>query len=1106
LPGSKTPSVLVFARAYSAFTVGRGNSGTIFIPIVSSANYWFTLPLKDSPLMRKRLLLITSCVLAVLGIPSAFAQTGPTVIVRAGAHENYDRIVFDWPKNVKFQFLREGAKASIIFDSSAIIKFPKDIRTHLTRARSFASHTGEGSSVMVSFSVSPDAKIKTFTSDSSVVVDIEGKSAPLGTEPPAPAVAPKTENPNPISQPLATNNIPSTTDKSKVLPLSEAQPVAVIAPPQPASSPVITPANPAPAPAAIVQPQLAPKPVSAPVNPAPAPDVITQPQPTPKPASDSTTPSPAPVATVTTTTATAETLPARVPKAVDFGFSLSDTPLLVATLDPRIKTHAAIYLRANIGYVIFDRKLTLSPSALENGVSALIDLQTFDMPKNSGYHFQAPPNATLQASMDGTAWKLYLSKKQQTLPVTTALVAQPDFALGARYLLPLPDVPEPIRLTDPIIGDDLILIPLAQSEAFNIERRVPDFAILPAAQGLVIKPLTDKLIVREVSDGIEITAEGGLLLSRAADTGTEQQSLTRMKAAATGKSIFDFATWGGKPGETFTQTRQRLQQTIVDVPEAERNRARMELARFYFAKGQGEEATSLLTYLAKKVPDLRFHSDFMALLGASEILAYRSEEGLRDLSMPTLADQPEVVLWQAIGLAQMRDWVHAEEKFSTKETILTGYPEPFFSRFFILAVESALAVNQDHEAADWLNFVSASPHAESIDPALAFLRGALDAKAGRARAAEDAWKEAKASNDRLYKVRSELALIDLGASNGSLTPAQAADRLEALRFGWRGDDLEVDILRRLGQFYLQAKNLKAGINALSQAALLYPSGSLAPAIRAEMTSTLHDIFLGDLGKKLSPLDALTFYKQYRDLLPVGKEGNAVMINLSERLVAVDLLDQASSLLEDLAKNRLQGEEKERAVLRLAAIRLLDHKPAEALTALDILGSDVLPSSMQNERLLLRARALSELHRDDEVAVLLKDNSSSGAMLLRADIAMRAQKWGDAARTLLDLVGSPPPNGKALSADQATWLINAAIAYALGDDQVNLDKLAIDYGESVSSLPQNSTFLMLTRPEKTGQMRDLAAAQAQLSQVDMFQGVLNNYRSSTLTPAEKTTKK
>jgi hypothetical protein len=776
------------------------------------------------------------------------------------------------------------------------------------------------------------------------------------------------------------------------------------------------------------------------------------------------------------------------------GVGLSDTPTLVAALDPHIATRTAIYQRADVGYVIFDHKLTLTPAVLASSMPLLVDLQQIEMPKNSGYRFPVPPNSELRATLDGTVWKIYVLRQQPDLPVSTTLVAQPDFALGARFLLPLPDAPDPIHFTDPVTGENLILIPLAQSEAFNIERRMADFVILPAAQGLVIKPMTDKMIVRVVSDGIEITAEGGLFLSRAIDTGASQQSSSKAKAAAAGKSIFDFASWSGKPGESFTLTRQRLQQTIVDVPEAERNRARLELARFYFSRGNGEEAGAMLNYLSKQIPDLPVHADFLALRGATEILSYRADEGITDLSAPVLAGQPEIELWQAVGLAEQRKWPESEEKFAISESILTGYPEPFFSRFFVLAIEAALANGKDHEAADWLNFVSGAPHRPSIEPALSYLRGVLHAKAGRATAAEQSWQEAQHSNDRLYKVRAELALIDLGVSTGSLTPAQAADRLEALRFGWRGDDLEVDILHRLGQFYIESKNVKQGLNALAQAVTLYPSSPMTPKIRTEMENVFHDVFLGDLGKKLSPLDSLTLYQQYRDLMPSGKDGDAIMRNLSERLVAVDLLDQAASLLEDLAKNRLQGEDKEHAALRLAGIQLLNHKPTEAIAALDLTaGDNNLSLPMQNERTLLRARALSELKRDAEATALLKDNDSQGAKMLRADIAMHAQNWGDAAKALMDLAGPPPASGKVLSTEQANWLLNAAIAYALADDQTGLDRLAIDYSSSMAATTQNNTFRMLTQPEKTGQLRDLTAAQSQISQVDMFQGFLNNYR-------------
>ena len=489
------------------------------------------------------------------------------------------------------------------------------------------------------------------------------------------------------------------------------------------------------------------------------------------------------------------------------------------------------------------------------------------------------------------------------------------------------------------------------------------------------------------------------------------------------------------------------------------------------------------------------HADFMALLGAAKILAYQPDDGLAAFENGDLKGQPEIALWQAVANADLRNWVAAEEKFALTQSILAGYPEPFYSRFSVLAMESALAAGKDREGKDWLDRLENGHHLPEIDPAIEYLHGVIHSKEGRAQAAEELWKEVTESNDRLYRIRAELALVDLDVATGVLTPAKAADRLEALRFGWRGDDLELDILHRLGQFYVQGKNVKAGLNILSQAIQLYPKSPMVPRIRTEMAQIFHDVFLGDLAPNLSPVDALTLYQQYRNLMPTGSDGDAVMRNLAERLVAIDLLDQAAGLLEDLIKGHLQGVEKGRVGARLAAIRLLDHKPDAALTALDGSNDNSYPADLLAERQLLRAKALSELNTSDDALELLKGNDSKDAKMLRADIMMHAQRWNDAAKNLLELIGPPPKAGETLTVQQADWLVSCAIALSLANDQAGLGKLAVDFSAAMAPMPQNDTFRVLTQPEKASQLKDISAVQAKISDVDLFRGCLNAYRSA-----------
>lgn len=771
------------------------------------------------------------------------------------------------------------------------------------------------------------------------------------------------------------------------------------------------------------------------------------------------------------------------------------SPELVLTLDPKADTGAAIYARGGYCYFMFDRKLSLDAAALTGGAATAtrVKLEPLNLPRNSGFRFAIPPDVTLRATRVNTAWQIYLSKRRDEIAVSTELVAQPEFALGPRLLLPTGSAPEPIRFTDPVVGDDLIILPLRETLGFASVRRLSDVVIEVTAQGLLVKPMHEKVAVRAVSEGVEITAQGGLKLSNARDSGVLKQSAIVAKSAVAGKSLFDFTGWRGRDGESFTAARQRLTQTVVDVPEMERNRARLDLARFYFAHGMGAESLALMSFLSQQVPDIATHSEFLLLRGAAHILANQAQSGLSDLSDSQLTDQQEVELWQAVAAAQLRDWQTADEKFALTADILAGYPEPFYSRFAVLSIEAALAVDKDHEAADWLDRLESHPHADTIDPALRYLRGVINGKAGRAEVAGNLWKDVSHSNDRLYKIRAEMALIDLGVATHSLTPQQAAERLEGLRFAWRGDDLELDILHRLGGFYIDAHKFRDGLSVLKQAIRLYPDSPLSPVIHSEMAKTFHDVFMGDMATDMSPVDALTLYQDFRDLMPSGEDGDAIGRNLAERLVAIDLLDQATNILEDQVKNRLQGETKAKTGTRLAAIRLLDHKADGAIAALEVSQIDKMPDALQTERQLLRARALSEQHKTDEALALLQGMETLPARMLKADIAMRAQRWGDAAKALQNLIGAPPNAGEAITADQAQWLVNCAIAMSLADDSAGLDKLAIDYGAAMSAMPQNDTFRVLTRPEKETQMRDIAAAQSKISEVDMFRSFLDAYR-------------
>lgn len=992
------------------------------------------------------------------------AEKGGAIVLRTGQHPLFDRVVFDAPAGMRYKIERTGEHVLVHFSKAtkAVLAPSK-----LSRAKGFKviPDSQEASSLAISFVIAQQATLKDFMSQQSLVIDITGPQASAET-PAAPVLA---------SPPVEAQPSVMTTE--------------VRAPSPPAASPPTTEKGEAAPQSLTEKDESLPKEegiasqlheAQETLVPVPSPIVVEEKTEPPAPAQPTLNWPPAATAKMDAKT-----------EGQILAITQERPPMPVVVLDPKVEIGTAIFVRAGYINIIFDRKLV--GDALITSPSPRVKLEPLALLRQTGFRIAVPDQVGVRATRKGTAWEVFLVPLKETTPLSTEFLSQPNFALGARLLLPSANPPEPVRLRDPVVGDDLIVIPFKETGAFTLKRRLSDFLIIPAAQGLVIKPWHEKVTARIVPDGVEISAEGGLKLSPLQDMGRKPRA--GHKGSTNEKPLFDFERWGGQTGETFTQTRQKLMQTIIAVSEEDRVLPRLDMARLYFSHGMGHEALATLDLLRKTLPEIEVYPEYLALRGAVCLLTGRIQEGQADLSQPALKDQPDIVLWRAYGAGLARDFTTARELFNLSRGVLDQYPAPLFSRFAILAAEAAIAVDQDKEASEWLSRLE---ERQDISPsaltAMRYLRGVLYSKAGQADKAETLWRQVVRGADRLYKIRAELALIDLGVATKSLSPKQAVDRLEGLRYAWRGDDLELDVLKRLGGYYLEAKDFQAGFAVLAQALRLFPSSSQTTALRTNMIQTFRDVYMTDLGRDLSPIDALSLYTHHQDLIPAGEEGNDVRLNLAERLVDIDLLDQAATLLEALIKNSTKPEEKAKTLTRLAGVRLLDHKAEAALSLLDQSQSDAaaLSQTIKNERQLLRARALSELGKYQEALAAVPEEGGQAALLLRADMALRAKQWGDATKALLTLVGSPKA-GESLSEEKATWLVHAAVAMAQAGDLTGLDRMAAEYGATMDKTSKSGVFRVITSPEKMTGMKDIYAVQGRLSDVDMFRSVLDSYR-------------
>src|SRR5262249_24809758 len=150
---------------------------------------------------------------------------------------------------------------------------------------------------------------------------------------------------------------------------------------------------------------------------------------------------------------------------------------------------------------------------------------------------------------------------------------------------------------------------------------------------------------------------------------------------------------------------------------------------------------------------------------------------------------------------------------------------------------------------------------------------------------------------------------------------------------WRGDDLDVRALEMMARLYSDVGRYGEALAAVRTANRLDPNSDLSRRGQDMASALFSDIFLDHKGDKLSPIDALGLFYEYRELTPIGRRGDEMIRRLADRLVAVDLLDQASELLQYQVDHRLEGAARAQVAARLAMIYLMNRKPDRALAAL-----------------------------------------------------------------------------------------------------------------------------------------------------------------------------
>jgi tetratricopeptide (TPR) repeat protein len=328
------------------------------------------------------------------------------------------------------------------------------------------------------------------------------------------------------------------------------------------------------------------------------------------------------------------------------------------------------------------------------------------------------------------------------------------------------------------------------------------------------------------------------------------------------------------------------------------------------ANGFGPEALGYLDFAGQLVLELETNPEFLALRGAAYALSGKYDAAFRDFSRSELDPFSEAKYWRSYSLAGLEDWQQAEDVLPPGVSVIAEYPRNIRDTIGLGLTEVALRAGDTERADSLLEILSADEanmplaHKSALD----YLRGESFRQQGNFDSTKELWGELAKGKDDLYRAKAGLALTVLQLEKGEIKPPEAIDRLEGLRYAWRGDGLEVAVNYRLGKAYIDGGEPIKGLSLLRQAASFAPASDQGKQIASYMTEAFRDLFMTEKLAALSPIDALTIFDEFSELSPAGEDGDKLARRLAERLVEADLLPRAENLLQNQIDTRLKGLE------------------------------------------------------------------------------------------------------------------------------------------------------------------------------------------------------
>jgi hypothetical protein len=615
---------------------------------------------------------------------------------------------------------------------------------------------------------------------------------------------------------------------------------------------------------------------------------------------------------------------------------------------------------------------------------------------------------------------------------------------------------------DPETGARMALVPVPRAAYASPKGMVfAEFSIEPTLAGLAVLPLDEAVTFKRVPDALQIGHDIKLNLSAMPKEVAVQERRVQRPL------MLDVDAWIDDSRGTAIRANERdLLRAAAEAPRVTRSEARAKLARFYLANALHTEAQAVLDVLAADDQNAGNSKQIIFLRALTAAMMGRQVEAGRLLSEPAIAMEAEQRLLQGIVDAKSMRYAQATAHFKASTPELDRYPEALQSQFRHLAIEAAIEAQDPLFARDQLLAYEKIDTRYRNPSTQQLLAGRLAESQGQFNDAYHAYSLAMQSRDRRIEAEARFGKAIAGLADGKLAQEDARAEFETLAAIWRRSEVEVKSLEKLGEFYAAEGRWREAFLAAQRATAIMPDHPATRRMEEAMGRRFENLFLNNEADKLSKVESLALYQEFRSLMPVGRRGDEIARRLADRLYDLDLVHEAAEILEHQVKNRLEGVARASVATRLAVMYLQNRQPTAALTTLRATRLATLPEDLRRPRTLLEAKALGDLFRTDLAGEILANDRGEDVDRLRADIYWKGKKWREAGESYERVLGDSWQKDEPLTATQRLDALRAGLAYVLGEEKLALDRLRGRYLARMAKTEDAAAFSLITNDKIT----------------------------------------